>query len=158
MFDGPCPHGRASEFDCNRCSYDPSQIDRDALKARLEQSQQIYAKFITGQHEEALTRIELLTAALTELVQLYDGTHAIFNALPRSIACGPITKVFEDAHDRARAVLAAGETKPDKRDECGCHKGCTMLPHDCEKPCTWPDCLTEAEQQKLADDVMKDNE
>lgn len=31
----------------------------------------------------------------------------------------------------------------DKRDECGCHRTCTVLPHDCEVPCHWPSCLTE---------------
>jgi hypothetical protein len=42
----------------------------------------------------------------------------------------------------------------DKPDECGCHRGCTTLPHDCANPCQWPTCLTEAEAQQLADDVM----
>jgi hypothetical protein len=37
----------------------------------------------------------------------------------------------------------------DKRDECGCHKGCTMLAHECNKKCVWPDCLTEREHQEL---------
>lgn len=45
---------------------------------------------------------------------------------------------------------------PDKRDECGCHPGCTMLPHTCDKPCEWPSCLTETEQQQLAGEVMAD--
>jgi hypothetical protein len=40
----------------------------------------------------------------------------------------------------------------DKREECGCHKGCTMLPHECEKPCSWPKCLTEEEAKQLADE------
>jgi hypothetical protein len=46
----------------------------------------------------------------------------------------------------------------DKRDECGCHKGCTVLPHHCDKPCVWPSCLTEAEHTELAADVAKDFE
>jgi hypothetical protein len=37
----------------------------------------------------------------------------------------------------------------DKRDECGCHKGCTMLPHVCEVPCEWPSCLTDKEHEQL---------
>lgn len=45
----------------------------------------------------------------------------------------------------------------DKRDECGCHHGCTMLPHECAVPCRWPSCLTEAEQQALADEVLADD-
>ena len=44
----------------------------------------------------------------------------------------------------------------DKRDECGCHRGCTVLPHDCAVPCRWPDCLTEAEQAELCAEVMRD--
>jgi hypothetical protein len=42
----------------------------------------------------------------------------------------------------------------DKRDECGCHRECTTLPHDCAHPCSWPSCLTEAEHEQLADEVM----
>lgn len=45
---------------------------------------------------------------------------------------------------------------PDKCDECGCHKGCTVLPHECEKPCRWPNCLTEEEQRQLADEIEQD--
>jgi hypothetical protein len=44
-------------------------------------------------------------------------------------------------------------TKPD---ECGCHPGCTVLPHDCEKPCEWPSCLTPEEEAELAADIMND--
>lgn len=33
----------------------------------------------------------------------------------------------------------------DKRDECGCHKGCHTDPHECEVPCQWPNCLTDEE-------------
>lgn len=63
---------------------------------------------------------------------------------------------------------------PDQRDECGCHRGatgwggpwwgeCTIaglgeVQHTCAKPCVWPSCLTEAEQQQLADEVMADGE
>lgn len=43
---------------------------------------------------------------------------------------------------------------PDKRDECGCHRNCTTLPHECAKPCQWPNCLTDAESQQLADECM----
>lgn len=44
----------------------------------------------------------------------------------------------------------------DKRDECGCHKGCTTLPHKCEKPCTWPDCLTDEESAELCRELERD--
>jgi hypothetical protein len=43
---------------------------------------------------------------------------------------------------------------PDKRDECGCHRECTTLPHHCERPCVWPSCLTEAEHLQLAAEAM----
>lgn len=46
---------------------------------------------------------------------------------------------------------------PDKRDECGCHRNCITLPHECtDKPCTWPACLTPQEEQLLIDDIMRD--
>jgi hypothetical protein len=44
----------------------------------------------------------------------------------------------------------------DKRDECGCHRGCTWLPHDCAVPCVWPDCLTEGEHRDLVDAIEDD--
>lgn len=41
----------------------------------------------------------------------------------------------------------------DKRDECGCHRDCTVEmfgpQHECEKPCRWPGCLTEEEHAEL---------
>jgi hypothetical protein len=45
----------------------------------------------------------------------------------------------------------------DKRDECGCHKGCTTLPHACEVPCRWPSCLTDAEHAELVADIIRDD-
>jgi hypothetical protein len=42
----------------------------------------------------------------------------------------------------------------DKRDECGCHRDCTTEPHECEKPCRWPDCLTEAEHAELVQGIQ----
>ena len=45
----------------------------------------------------------------------------------------------------------------DKRDECGCHRECAWLPHDCEVKCRWPGCFTPEELQQLADDVIADN-
>lgn len=45
---------------------------------------------------------------------------------------------------------------PDKRIECGCHRGCTMLPHECEKPCVWPSCLSEEEEQQLLKEIEED--
>lgn len=45
--------------------------------------------------------------------------------------------------------------KHDKREQCGCHKRCTVLPHDCENPCVWPDCLTEEEHKQLCDEVYQ---
>jgi hypothetical protein len=44
----------------------------------------------------------------------------------------------------------------DKRDECGCHRECTTLPHACAVPCRWPDCLTEAERFQLCEETMRD--
>lgn len=37
----------------------------------------------------------------------------------------------------------------DKRDECGCHRECITLPHECETPCRWPGCLTPDEERAL---------
>lgn len=51
---------------------------------------------------------------------------------------------------------------PDKRVECGCHKGCTSslhplipLDHICSNPCSWPDCLTDAEHQELGREIYE---
>lgn len=41
----------------------------------------------------------------------------------------------------------------DKRDECGCHRGCVTLPHECEHPCVWPKCLTKSEEAELIKDL-----
>lgn len=46
-------------------------------------------------------------------------------------------------------------TTPDKRDQCGCHRGCTTLPHDCDKPCVWPVCLTNEEAGVLLDELAR---
>jgi hypothetical protein len=43
----------------------------------------------------------------------------------------------------------------DKRDECGCHRECTVLPHSCAVPCAWPDCLTEAERSQLCAEIKQ---
>jgi hypothetical protein len=56
--------------------------------------------------------------------------------------------VADEPHYRCELVV------PDKRDECGCHRDCTTLPHDCDQPCRWPNCLTEAEHRALAGEVM----
>lgn len=45
---------------------------------------------------------------------------------------------------------------PDKRDECGCHRDCTTLPHDCDVPCRWPNCMTEGEHQELVDQLRRE--
>lgn len=44
----------------------------------------------------------------------------------------------------------------DKRKECGCHKECTTLEHICDKPCTWPNCLTALESAQLDAEIMRD--
>jgi hypothetical protein len=44
----------------------------------------------------------------------------------------------------------------DKRDECGCHRDCTTLEHECDVPCQWPACLNEQEKKELADSIMED--
>lgn len=41
-------------------------------------------------------------------------------------------------------------------DECGCHPGCTTLPHECEKPCTWPKCMSEAETAEFIAEMERD--
>lgn len=46
-------------------------------------------------------------------------------------------------------------TMADKRDECGCHRDCAAELHECARPCRWPDCLTEDEQQALVKQVME---
>jgi hypothetical protein len=46
----------------------------------------------------------------------------------------------------------------DKRDECGCHRTCITLPHECERPCVWPSCLTVEEAKQLADEILADDE
>lgn len=106
---------------------DSLTADRDALKARVAElegalrltsalvgdgeDERNALKIVSGAEIDALkARVDLLTTALTELVALYDGTHPMFATIPRSIAAGPITKVFEDAHDRARAALSATPT------------------------------------------------
>lgn len=45
---------------------------------------------------------------------------------------------------------------PLKRDECGCHEGCTTLAHECDKKCVWPNCLTEEEHQELLAEMSAD--
>jgi len=46
---------------------------------------------------------------------------------------------------------------PDKRDECGCHRGCTWTPHECARPCRWPDCLTDEEAAELERELAADD-
>lgn len=45
----------------------------------------------------------------------------------------------------------------DKRDECGCHRTCMVLEHDCVKPCVWPKCLTPEEHQVLKDSITEED-
>lgn len=45
---------------------------------------------------------------------------------------------------------------PDKRDECGCHRTCSLLEHSCEVPCVWPSCLTELESRELVRELLGD--
>lgn len=49
-------------------------------------------------------------------------------------------------------------TFEDKRDECKCHKGCTVIGHECENPCKWPACLDTEELDQLFQDIRKDME
>ena len=44
----------------------------------------------------------------------------------------------------------------DKRDECGCHKDCTYVDHECPNPCWWPSCLTREESDELTEEISKD--
>lgn len=41
----------------------------------------------------------------------------------------------------------------DKRDECDCHRECTVLDHLCDQPCTWPACLTPDEEREFAEQL-----
>ena len=41
----------------------------------------------------------------------------------------------------------------DKRDHCGCHRECTDTPHSCDRPCSWPDCLTAEEHEELVHSI-----
>lgn len=87
--------------------------------AALEQSRRIYAEFVTGQHEEALTRVELLTAALTTVVDKNDlgcsgGCAEYYGAKYPGNWCGACV---------ARAALAAGATESCTCDSDGCAYG-----------------------------------
>lgn len=44
----------------------------------------------------------------------------------------------------------------DKRDECGCHRTCTVLPHECAVPCVWPSCLTDEELAAVDAELAED--
>ena len=44
----------------------------------------------------------------------------------------------------------------DKRDECGCHRECRMDFHECDRPCVWPNCLTDDEHAELLREVEKE--
>lgn len=52
--------------------------------------------------------------------------------------------------------MAGDGVRVDKRVECGCHWQCVMEPHDCDRPCEWPDCLTEAERGELLDELERE--
>lgn len=47
---------------------------------------------------------------------------------------------------------------PDKREVCGCHIGCHTDPHECDRPCRWPACLTQEEADQLAGEVWSQEE
>jgi hypothetical protein len=53
-----------------------------------------------------------------------------------------------------------GVMASDKRDECGCHRECTVEmfgpQHECDNPCTWPECLTWEEKVELADELRRE--
>lgn len=107
MFDGPCQHGRASEFDCDECSYDPSKVKPDPQKCVP-----IFADHIIAERDALQARIEVLTAALTEIADDACRTCSSFEE-PGDKLCA------ERYADRrswcgvciARAVLAAVETE-----------------------------------------------
>ena len=44
----------------------------------------------------------------------------------------------------------------DKREECGCHRGCVLEAHVCDRPCRWPECLTDAEHAQLAREIAEE--
>jgi hypothetical protein len=51
-----------------------------------------------------------------------------------------------------------GSGMKDKRNECGCHRGCIVLEHYCRHPCEWPGCLTPDELQELLESLNEDYE
>lgn len=61
-----------------------------------------------------------------------------------------------DAYGALAAAVLRHVRGADKRDACGCHKGCTTLPHECAKPCRWPACLDEVESRILAAEINAD--
>lgn len=61
MFDGPCKHGRASEFDCDECSYDPSKVNPDPQKCVP-----IFADHIIAERDALQARVAELEAVLRE--------------------------------------------------------------------------------------------
>lgn len=44
----------------------------------------------------------------------------------------------------------------DKRDECGCHRECTVTPHFCLIQCTWPACLNDEQVAQLLAEMDDD--
>jgi hypothetical protein len=108
MFDGPCMHGRASEFDCDDCSYDPSKVKPDPQKCGPINAGRILAELAEEQAKsgrlawelrEAKARVTVLTAALTGIVAYWDRGDSGASARAR--------RWQELIDDRARAALAA---------------------------------------------------
>lgn len=69
--------------------------------------------------------------------------------------CDELEWSWEQIVADATGELTVGDLTrtSDKRDECGCHRECTTLPHQCDRPCSWPNCLTEAEHRQLCDEL-----
>lgn len=94
--------------------------------------------------QEASDRIDVLNTALVD----YRA------ALPVPVEAGTKAELYRPPLTRDDLdVIPHGRHVEDQRDRCGCHRECSMLPHDCERPCRWPDCLSAAESQALADEI-----
>jgi hypothetical protein len=69
----------------------------------------------------------------------------------------PRTKLTEGDKKAIEDFKQYLQEKKDKRDQCGCHKKCTTLEHECEKPCEWPKCLTPEEHDELLKSISPED-
>lgn len=123
------------------------------LRAELDAAPQAPGPNSTGARlRRAFVLIDSLRDLGVQLTAELDSTRAALAAVLDMHDAGMATWTDDDwaTIERARAEVGTTTTpKPDKQDECGCHPDCTTLPHQCERPCGWPACLTEAESAEL---------